>query len=160
MITTQTQLVFLLPCKIPNRNRSINPPENVIPTPTLQICISMYARPANTQWIPYSSGATNRKVNSNGSVIPVSMEVSAAESNRPPTAFLFSGFAVRYIASAAPGRPKIISGNLPDINLVADTAKWSTVGSDNCAKKMFCAPSMSFPPTSSVPPTPVCQNGR
>ena len=108
----------------------------------------------------YNTGATNKNVNSIGSVIPVSMEVSAAESNRPATAFLFSGFAVRYIASAAPGSPKIMSGNLPDMNLVAETAKCSTLGSASCAKKMFCAPSISFPPTSIVPPTPVCQNGR
>ena len=65
-----------------------------------------------------------------------------------------------YIASAAPGRPKIINGNLPDINLVAETANCSTVGSANCAKKMFCAPSTTRPATSIVPPRAVCQNGR
>ena len=30
----------------------MSPPENVIPTPTSSMCISMYASPANTQWIP------------------------------------------------------------------------------------------------------------
>ena len=99
-------------------------------------------------------------MNSSGSVIPVSIEVRAAESKSPATAFFFSGFAVLYMASAAPGRPKIINGNLPDMKRVADTAKCSTVGSASCAKKMFCAPSMRVPPTSIVPPSAVCQNGR
>ena len=71
----------------------------------------------------YKSGATKRKVNSKGSVIPVSIEVRAADKRRPATASFFSGFATLYMASAAPGRPKIMSGNLPVINLVADTAK-------------------------------------
>ena len=70
----------------------------------------------------------NRKVNSNGSVIPVNMDVSAADSNKPLTFLRFSGRAVRYIASAAPGNPKIISGNFPDINRVADTANRFTLG--------------------------------
>ena len=39
--TIQIQLVFALPCKIPNKNKSINPPENVIPTPTFKICINI-----------------------------------------------------------------------------------------------------------------------
>ena len=99
-------------------------------------------------------------MNSSGSVIPVNIEVKAADKSKPSTAFLFSGFEVLYIARAAPGRPKIINGNLPAINLVADTAKCVTVGSDNCAKKIFCAPSIICPPTSIVPPTAVCQNGR
>ena len=68
-----------------------------------------------------------------GSVIPVSIEVRAAESKSPATAFFFSGFAVLYMARAAPGRPKIINGNLPDMKRVADTAKCSTVGSASYA---------------------------
>ena len=88
------------------------------------------------------------------------MAVRAAERSSPPAAFRFSGAAVLYIARAAPGRPNIISGNLPDINLVADTAYFVTDRSASCAKKIFCAPSTTRPPASSVPPTAVCQNGR
>ena len=154
------QLVLAFPWSIPNKNKSIRPPENVIPTPTFNICINIYAAPANTQWIAYNTGATNKNVNSSGSVIPVNIEVNAADNNKPPTAFLFSGFAHLYIASAAPGKPNIISGNLPDMNLVASTLKWVTLGSDNCAKNIFCAPSITLPATSILPPTPVCQNGK
>ena len=68
-------------------------------------------------------GATNKKVNSIGSVIPVSIDVKAADRSNPPTIFLFCGFALLYIARAAPGNANIISGNLPDINLVAKTLK-------------------------------------
>ena len=50
--------------------------------------------------MPYSTGATNRKANSMGSVIPVRNDVSAAEIMMPPTFARFSGFAVRQIASA------------------------------------------------------------
>ena len=41
---------------------------------TREMCIrdSIYAAPANTQWITYNTGATNKNVNSSGSVIPVS----------------------------------------------------------------------------------------
>ena len=88
------------------------------------------------------------------------MDVSAADNKSPSTSFFFSGFAVLYIASAAPGSPKIIRGNFPDINLVAETENSVTVGSASCAKNIFWAPSISCPPTSIVPPTPVCQNGR
>ena len=56
-------------------------------------------------------------------MIPVSIDVRAAERRRPPTSFFFSGSAHLYIARAAPGRPRIMNGNLPDMNLVADTAK-------------------------------------
>ena len=42
MLTGITEPIeFAFPCKIPNKNNSINPPENVIPTPTLHICISI-----------------------------------------------------------------------------------------------------------------------
>ena len=92
------------------------------------------------QWTTYMAGATKRKVNSSGSVMPVSMEVSAAEISRPPTVLRFSGLAVRYMASAAPGRPKIISGNLPAINRVASTEKTVVFLEASSAKKMFCAP--------------------
>ena len=34
-----------------------------------------------------------RNVNSIGSVIPVTKDVKAADTNKPPTIFLFSGFA-------------------------------------------------------------------
>ena len=85
----------------------------------------------------YRSGATNKKVNSRGSVIPVSIDVKAAEIKRPPAIFLFSGFAQRYIAKAAPGSPKIISGNFPAIKRVASVLKTVVVAHPNSAKKIF-----------------------
>ena len=57
-------------------------------------------------------GATNRKVNSIGSVIPVSIEVSAAESKSPPATFFLCVLAQVYMASAAPGSPKIIKDRM------------------------------------------------
>ena len=42
----------------------------------------MYAKPANIQWIKYKNGATNKNVNSRGSVIPVKIDVSAAENSK------------------------------------------------------------------------------
>ena len=63
---------------------------------------------------PKSAGATKRKENSIGSVIPVSIEVRAAESRRPLAAVFFDGFAQRYMARAAPGRPKIMKMNSPE----------------------------------------------
>ena len=139
-MTIHIQFVFAFPCNIPNSVKSISPPEKVIPTPTPKICISIYESPASIQCTTYITGATKRKVNSIGSVIPVSIEVSAAESKSPPTSFLFSGRAVLYIAYAAAGRPKIINGNLPDINLVADTENCVVAFDASSAKKMFCAP--------------------
>ena len=65
----------------------------------------------------------NRNENSSGSVIPVNIHASAAERRSPPAAFFFSGFAQRYIASAAPGRPKIIKINSPEKYLVASALK-------------------------------------
>ena len=75
-----------------------------------------------------------------GSVIPVAIQVKDADNNNPPALRFFSGFAQWYIASAAPGRPKIISGNLPLIKRVASTENCVVFGDANCAKKIFCAP--------------------
>ena len=69
------------------------PPENVIPIFTFRICISMKEKPANIQWTANNIGATNKKENSIGSVIPVRNEVSAAEAIIPATAFFLAGFA-------------------------------------------------------------------
>ena len=137
----------------------MRPPEKVMPTPTLKMCISMKDSPAYTQWTAYIRGATKIKVNSRGSVTPVSMAVRAAEISRPPATFFFSGLAVRYIANAAPGRPKIMKGNLPAINRVASTENTSVDLDASSAKKMFCAPWMVTPSTTAVPPTAVCQKG-
>ncbi len=92
-------------------------------------------------------------------MIPVSIEVSAAERSRPPTTFFFSGRAVLYIANAAAGRPKIMNGNLPDINLVADTENTSVDFEASSAKKIFCAPVTTLPSIIIEPPSSVCQNG-
>ena len=105
-------------------------------------------------------GATNRKENSMGSVMPVSIQVSAAESSRPPAAFFFSGLAQRYMARAAPGRPKIMKMNSPEKYRVASALKWATLEEASCAKKIFCPPWIRLPSTIIVPPTAVCQKGR
>ena len=60
--------------------------------------------PVSTACTTNSSGATNRKENSMGSVTPTSSEVSAAGIRIAFAAALRSGFAVMYIASAAAGR--------------------------------------------------------
>ena len=57
-------------------------------------------------------------MNSIGSVIPVKNDVNAAAPNNEPTNYFFSGLAHLYIANAAPGKPNIMNGNLPAINLV------------------------------------------
>ena len=57
-------------------------------------------------------------VNSNGSVIPVSNAVIPAANKSDPTAFFLLGAAHLYIANAAAGKPNIMNGNLPAINLV------------------------------------------
>ena len=104
---------------IPNKVKSISPPENVIPILTFNICIIINDKPANTQCIPNNTGATNKNVNSIGSVIPVKNEVNAADAIIPATYFFFSGFASCTIAKAAAGSPNIINGNLPVINVPA-----------------------------------------
>ena len=103
--------------------------------------------------------ATKIKVNSSGSVMPVRKAVNAADSSRPPAAFFFSGLAHWYIASAAPGRPNIIKGNLPAMKRVALTENTVVDLEASSAKKMFCAPVTVTPSMIAVPPTAVCQNG-
>ena len=58
-------------------------------------------------------------------------DVIPAANKREPTAFFFLGDAHLYIASADAGKPNIIKGNLPAINLVASTLKCFTEGSAN-----------------------------
>ena len=130
-----------------------------MPTPTFRMCISMKDRPASTQCTAYMGSATKIKVNSSGSVIPVRKAVRAAESSRPPETFFFSGLAHWYIASAAPGRPNIIKGNLPAMKRVALTENTVVDLEASSAKKMFCAPVTVTPSMMAVPPTAVCQNG-
>ena len=77
------------PARIPNRNRSRNPPENVSPTAMFNICSDHIG--STCQDTPDTAnriGATNRKENSSGSVIPVSMDVSAAENKKTSNLFL------------------------------------------------------------------------
>ncbi|MNC12822.1 hypothetical protein D3C75_605480 [compost metagenome] len=64
--------------------------------------------PVRTACTPNSSGATNRKENSSGSVTPTSIDVSAAGIRIALAAALRSGFAVIYMARAAAGRPNIL----------------------------------------------------
>ena len=101
------------------------------------MCISIYAAPANTECIKYNTGATNKNVNSIGSVIPVNIAVNAADNNNPPATLRFSGLAHLYIAKAAPGKPNIINGNLPAINLVALTLNSVIPGVASSAKNIF-----------------------
>ena len=98
-------------------------------------------------------------MNSKGSVIPVIIEVRAADRSKLPTTFFFSGRAVLYIANAAAGRPNIMNGNFPAINLVADTEKTSVDFEASSAKKMLCAPATMLPSIIIEPPSSVCQKG-
>ena len=59
----------------------------------------------------YRGKHRNMKPNSNGSVTPQTKAQIAAETTRPIAAFLF--FAVRTIASAAPGIPNSMQGKKP-----------------------------------------------
>ena len=72
----------------------MKPPLNVCPTVILKMSAIINASPSKTAWITYSIGATNKKLNSKGSVIPVKNDVNAADNIKPPTTFLRSGFAV------------------------------------------------------------------
>jgi len=74
------------------------------------------------------------KLNSIGSVTPVSSDVSARLKNMPPTALRRSGRAARYIAKQAAGRPNIMTGKKPVMKLPA-------VGSPAKKRRMSpCAP--------------------
>ncbi|CEY76860.1 Uncharacterised protein [Streptococcus pneumoniae] len=57
--------------------------------------------------------------NSIGSVIPVKNEVNARPANIPVTALRFSGLAAAIIAKHAAGKPNIITGKKPVINIPA-----------------------------------------
>src|SRR5699024_1265568 len=100
--------------------KSINPPENVNPTPTFKKCMNANENAAKTQCTPkYNNGEANKNENSRGSVIPVNTEVKDEDVIKPLTSFLRSGLAVWYIAKAAAGKPKIMNGNIPEKNLAA-----------------------------------------
>ena len=73
-------------------------------------------------------GGYKQKENLMGSVIPVSIQVRAADRRSPPAAFFFSDLAWRYMASAAPGSPKIMKMNSPEKYLVASALKCTTSG--------------------------------
>lgn len=65
-------------------------------------------------WKPQKrAGDKNKKVNSIGSVTPVTNEVTAAGTTVPRATFLFSFGAAITIAAAAAGKPNIIPENLP-----------------------------------------------
>ena len=69
--------------------------------------------PVISAWKAYNSGARNMKVNSIGSVTPVRKAVSASDIKSPPTWARRPLSAVWYMASAAAGRPNIITGKKP-----------------------------------------------
>ncbi|CJW52697.1 Uncharacterised protein [Streptococcus pneumoniae] len=58
--------------------------------------------------------------NSIGSVIPVKNEVNARPPNIPVTILRFSGLAAAIIAKHAAGKPNIMIGKKPVINIPAD----------------------------------------
>ena len=63
-------------------------------------------------------------------------------------AFLRPGLAQRYIARAAPERPKIMNINSPEKYCVASALKWVILAaSASWAKKIFCPPETSCPAT-------------
>ncbi|SVK47916.1 Uncharacterised protein [Acinetobacter baumannii] len=63
------------------------------PKPAIQCMLAAMNTeiPVSTAWITYSTGATNMKENSSGSVIPVKKAAKAAASMMPATLALFSG---------------------------------------------------------------------
>ena len=71
------------PGRMPNRKKSMKPPEKVRPICVPVMNMIMNDSPAMTAWMPNSHGAMKRKVNSIGSVMPVRNEVSAAEPRMP-----------------------------------------------------------------------------
>ena len=69
--------------------------------------------PVSTAWIAYSTGATNRKEYSIGSVTPVTNEVRPTDSIMPATSLRRCGLAQCAIASAAAGSANIMIGKKP-----------------------------------------------
>ena len=131
-----SQFVFACPCRTPNRNISIS-----LPKMSGRHRHSGYAsayKPllqtrseSHTVQVPQIKSKFQRLRN------PCQHRCEGCGYQKAAHGFLFSGSAHLYIANAAPGRPKIIRGNLPVINLVAETAKWVVPGSASCAKKIF-----------------------
>lgn len=52
-----------------------------------------------------------------------------------------------------------MNGNLPAMNLVAETEKCSVLREASSAKNIFCAPWTVTPSITIAPPSSVCQNG-
>src|SRR5699024_12456225 len=77
--------------------KSIRPPPKCPTIPTLYIINAIVA--VRTACNTNKYGAINRKVNSNGSVIPASTAVNVAGINNAATFFLFSCGVVKYIAN-------------------------------------------------------------
>src|SRR5699024_1987494 len=115
---TNIQLVLSFPCNIPNKIKSITPPEKVLPIDIFKISAIKNDTPSKNAWNTYNNGDINKNINSIGSVIPVINEVRAAPKNNPPTMCLFSLGTQWYIAKQAAGNPNIIVANLPAKNLV------------------------------------------
>src|SRR5699024_3280327 len=80
--------------------KSIRPPPKCPTIPTLYIINAIVA--VRTACNTNKYGAINRKVNSNGSVIPATTAVNVAGINNAATFFLFSCGVVKYIANAIP----------------------------------------------------------
>ena len=74
-------------------------------TPKINIVVAIVA--AKNACTANNTGAINKNVNSNGSVIPEIIAVNTTGINNPAVNFFFSGFAVAYIANAIPIAPNI-----------------------------------------------------
>ena len=125
-----------------------------------KICAIMYALPASTTCTAKRAGATKRNENSRGSVIPVNIHASVAESKRLPACFFLFRLCTFIHCKCCSRKSKNHENESPEKYLVASALKCAIFAeSASCAKKMFCPPSTICPATSIVPPTAVCQNG-
>ncbi len=114
----------------------MKPAEKLKPWWTPSIQVTAIERAVSTACTTYSTGAMNMKVNSIGSVMPVTNEVSASETIMPVTALRRCGLAQCAIASAAAGSPNIMIGKKPDMN-------WPALGSP--AKNRAMSPCTTSP---------------
>ena len=105
------------------------------------------------------AGAINRKVNSNGSVMPVTMEVSAADSSRPATTLRFCGacgavHGQRRAGQAEDHKDEFAGHKAGRIHRKFCGRFGGKFGKEDVLRACTVTPSMM-----ALPPTAVCQNG-
>ena len=76
----------------------MNPPEKEFPIRMFNRSANKNDNPSKNAWITYNQGATNKKVYSIGSVIPVKNEVKPPLRYKPPSFWRFLFGKQRYIA--------------------------------------------------------------